>query len=215
MNSNEKRIKTVTTKYKVQNVSQIPEIQEKRRHTFEEKRTTLIYYQEPRVNNISADELELYRLEKSVADAWLNEYHPFQAPRGNVLSLGLVKDATIYCIMTFKKSRDKQYVAELSRLSMLPTYNIIGGYDRLSSFATKLGLYNIVAYVNLSFENEDDYKSIGMKYVRDIQRTKWWVNRTQKISDASRRQKHLTENEMIFKGYICVYDCGQHVYVTQ
>ena len=214
MNSNEKRIKTLTTLYKVRNVAQLPEIQEKRRQAFEEKRTTVIYYQEPRVNNISADELELYRLEKSVADEWLNEYHPFQAPRGNVLSLGLVRDDTIYSIMTFKKSRDKQYVAELSRLEMLPTYDVIGGYDKLSSFASELGLYNIIAYVNLSFENVADYESIGMKYVRDIQRTKWWVRGTTKMSDASRRQKHLTDNEMVFQGYIPVYDCGTHVYVV-
>lgn len=214
MDSNDKRIKTNTLKYKVQNVAQLPEVQEKRRKTFEEKRTTLIYYQEPRVNNISADDLELYRLDNDVADEWLNKYHPFQAPRGTVLSLGLVKDDIIYCIMTFKKSRDKHYVAELSRLGMLPTYNVIDGYDKLSSFASELGLYNIIAYVNLSFENVSDYESIGMKYVRSIQRTKWWIKDTNKISDASRRQKHLTENEMIFKRYVPVYDCGTCVYVV-
>lgn len=213
MCNNEKRIKTNLLKYKVRNVAQLPEVQAKRRKTFEEKRVTLMFYQEPRINLIESADLTTYRLSKAVADKWLDTYHPFGAPRGNVLCLGLVKNDTIYAIMTFKKSRDSQYVAELSRLWMLPTYQIIGGYDILSSEASALGLYNIVAYVNMSFENYLDYESIGMKHVRNIQRTKWWVSGTHKISDASRRQKHLTETELIFQGYTPVYDEGTRVYV--
>ena len=212
MYNNEKRIKTNLLKYKVENVAQLPDVQAKRQKTFEAKRTTLVFYQEPRINIIDGYDLTIYRIDKDVADAWLNKYHPFKAPRGNVLCLGLVKDDTIYAIMTFKKSRDPNYVAELSRLWMLPTYQVTHGYDILSSEASALGLYNIVAYVNMSFENHLDYQSIGMKYVRDIQRTKWWIKSDNKISDASRRQKHLTANEMIFKGYIPVYDSGTKVY---
>ena len=212
MYNNEKRIKTNLLKYKVENVAQLPDVQAKRQKTFEAKRTTLVFYQEPRINIIDGYDLTIYRIDKDVADAWLNKYHPFKAPRGNVLCLGLVKDDTIYAIMTFKKSRDPNYVAELSRLWMLPTYQVTHGYDILSSEASALGLYNIVAYVNMSFENHLDYQSIGMKYIRDIQRTKWWIKSDNKISDASRRQKHLTANEMIFKGYIPVYDSGTKVY---
>lgn len=214
MYNNEKRIETNLLKYKVQNVAQLPEIQEKRRKTFETKRTTILFYQEPRVNVIDGHDLTVYRLNKDVADCWLNKYHPFKAPKGNVLCLGLVKDDIIYCIMTFKKSRDSQYVAELSRLWMLPTYQIIGGYDILSNEASQLGLYNIVAYVNMSFENYKDYESIGMKYVRDVQRTKWWVRGDAKISDASRRQSKLKQEDMTASGYLPVYDCGIRVYVV-
>lgn len=214
MYNNEKRIKTNLLRYKVENVAQLAEVQEKRRQAFDAKRTTVLFYQEPRINIIDGQDLTLYRLNKSVADEWLNMYHPFGSPRGNVLCLGLVKDNTIYAIMTFKKSRDSHHVAELSRLWMLPTYQVVGGYDILSSEASALGLYNIVAYVNMSFENYADYESIGMKYVRDIQRTKWWIKDKEKISDASRRQKHLTEYELIFKNYIPVYDCGTRVYVV-
>lgn len=212
--NNEKRIKTNLLKYKVKNVAQLPEVQAKRRNTFEEKRTTLVFYQEPRINIIDGHELTVYRLNKTVADQWLDAYHPFGKPRGNVLCLGLVKDDVIYAIMTFKKSRDSQYVAELSRLWTLPTYHITDGYDILSNEASNLGLYNVIAYVNMSFENYQDYEAIGMKHLRDIQRTRWWVKAHHKISDASRRQKHLTENEMIFKGYIPVYDCGTRVYTS-
>lgn len=215
MNSNEKRIKTLLEKRNVTNVAFLPEVQEKRRKTFEDKKTIIIFDQQQRTNILYAKDLILYKIDKSIADKWLNKYHPFRAPKGNILCLCLADESEIYCIMTFKKSRNKEYIAEISRMWMLPTYNVIGGYDRLSKFATELGIYNIVAYVNMSFENYKDYESIGMKYIRDIQPTKWWVCGEDRISDASRRQKKLTENELIFKGYFPMHDCGQRVYVFQ
>ena len=214
MNSNEIRVKTNLLKYKVENVSQLAEIQEKRRRTFAEKRTTILFYQEPRVNMINGHELTLYKLDKDIADSWLNEYHPFKAPKGNVLCLGLVKDSTIYCIMTFKKSRDSRYVAELSWLWMLPTYQVIDGYEILSSAASELGIYNIVAYVNMSFENYLDYESIGMKHVRDNQRTKWWIKGDNKMSDASRRQSKIKQETLLNDGWSLAYDCGIRVYTA-
>lgn len=214
MNSNEIRIKTNLLKYKVENVAQLSEIQDKRRKTFEDKRTTILFYQEPRINVIDGHELTLYKLDKGIADDWLNTYHPFKAPRGNVLCLGLVKDDIIYCMMTFKKSRDSTYVAQLSRLWMLPTYQVVDGYQILSSAASELGVYNIVAYVNMSFENYQDYESIGMKYVRDIQRTKWWINNDDKMSDASRRQAKIKQETLIAEGWSPAYDCGIRVYVV-
>lgn len=212
--NNEKRIKTNLLKYKVENVAQLSEVQDKRRRSFESKRTTILFYQEPRINIIDGHELTVYKLDKAVADNWLNMYHPFGAPRGNVLCLGLVKDETIYAIMTFKKSRDAQYVAELSRLWMLPTYQVIDGYDILSNEASNFGLYHIIAYVNMSFENHMDYESIGMQYIRDIQRTKWWIRDDKRMSDASRRQYKIKQEDMRSKGYLPVYDCGVRVYVV-
>lgn len=213
MNSNEKRIKTLLETRNVTNVAFLPEVQDKRRKTFEDKKTIIIAYQDSRIHTVFGKDLTIYHLNKTVADEWLNKYHPFRAPKGNVLSLGLSDGKEIYCIMTFKKSRNKEYFAELSRLWMMPTYNVVGGYDKLSTYASELGIYNIVAYVNMSFENYRDYESIGMKHIRDIQPTKWWICGEDRISDASRRQKKFTENELIFKGYIPMYDCGQRVYV--
>ena len=213
--SNKKRIETNLSLYNVDNVSKIPEIQEKRRKTFESKRTTLLFYQEPRINIIKGSELKIFRLDKQYADEWLNIYHPFKAPRGDVLSLGLVDNEQTYCIMTFKKSRDKQYIAELSRMWMLPTYNVIDGYDILSSEASNFGISSIISYVNMSFENYKDYESIGMKHIRDIQRTKWWIKDDIKMSDASRRQYKLKQEDMISSGFLPVYDCGQRVYVFE
>lgn len=210
--ANDKRKETLRSKYGIDNISKIAEIQEKRRQTFAAKRDTLIFYQEPRIHNIQASELQVYKLDVEYANHWLNLYHPFRATKGTVLALGLCKDDVTYCIMTFKKSRNKDYVAELSRLWMLPTYNVIEGYELLSKYASEFGIYSIVAYVNLSFENVNDYKSIGMKYLRTNQRTKWWFKNNEIVSDASRRQKGLSHNDMVFRGYNFAYDCGIEVY---
>lgn len=209
---NSKRKSTLNKLYNVDNVSQLSEVQEKRRATFAAKRDTLLFYQEPRINKIQASDLQVYKLDVEYANQWLNEYHPFKAPRGTVLALGLCDESQTYCIMTFKKSRNKNYVAELSRLWMLPTHDVVDGYQVLSQYASEFGLYNIVAYVNLSFENVDDYKSIGMKYVKTNQRTKWWLRNNEIVSDASRRQKGLSHNDMVFRGYGFAYDCGIEVY---
>lgn len=210
--SNMKRIHTVNEKYGVDNVSQLRNIQDKRRYTFDQKRT-MLQFDPPHIKHeISGDNLTLYRLNKQISDEWLNMYHPLKAPRGNLLCLGLVKDDTIYCLMTFKKCRDKRYNAELSRMWMLPDYYVTGGYSILSEYASKFGLYNIVAYVNLTFENYLEYESIGMTHVRNIQKTRWWIKDSNKITDASRRQQGILEDDLIKDGWLPVYDCGQAVY---
>lgn len=215
MTREEKRIATMIERYGVTNAATLESVQQKRRQAFENKRTTILFYQEPRINNIEGSSLTLFRLDKEYADTWLTRYHPFGAPRGNVLCLGLVKDDQVYCMMTFKKSRDPHYTAELSRMWMLPTYNVTGGYDILSTEASNLGINSIIAYVNLSFENADDYESIGMKPVRDFQRVKWWIKNEMKMSDASRRQRQLSEQYMQQHGWSSAYDCGRRVYVFQ
>lgn len=215
MTSSEKRRITCNSKYHVDNVSKLEEVQRKRRSTFESKSKYIFYYQVPKTKIIDGSELEVYKLQKSVADDWLTRFHPFGAPKGNILSLGLVKNDTVFCIMTFKKSRNASYMCELSRLGMLPEYNIIRGYDILSQTASELGLYNIVAYVNRSFENIHDYESIGMRYARDIQKTHWWIKGNHRISDASRREQNISKDDLLSDGWDSVFDCGTAVYEVQ
>lgn len=212
LTTNEKRKITVQTKYNTDNVSKLKWVQDKRKETFNKNKDILIFYQEPRIHNIDGNTLDIYRLNINVANEWLDKYHPFRSPKGNVLAIGLVKDDRIYCLMTFKKSRNKKYDAELSRMWMLPTYNIKHGYDILSQEASNFGINNIVAYVNMSFENYKDYESIGMKYIRDNQKTLWWMKNNERISDASRRQKQFSREYMLNSGYVPLYDCGQRVY---
>lgn len=204
--------RTLINRYGVENPNQIESAKEKRKLTFQLKEDTLLFYQEPRTITINAKDLQVYRLDLDYTKDWLNKYHPFKAPKGMVLAFGLCDASQTYCIMVFKKSRNKNYVAELCRLWMLPTYDIVDGYQVLSKQASEFGIYNIVAYVNLSFENVNDYKSIGMKYIRKNPRTKWWFRNNEIISDASVRQKGLSHNEMVFKGYSFAYDYGTEVY---
>lgn len=204
--------RTLINRYGVENPNQIELAKEKRKLTFRLKDDTLLFYQEPRVNTINAKDLQVYKLDINYTKDWLNKYHPFKAPKGIVLAFGLCDDSQTYCVMAFKKSHNKNYVAELCRLWMLPTYNVVDGYQVLSKQASEFGIYNIVAYVNLSFENVNDYKSIGMKYLRTNQRTKWWYKNNEIVSDAACRQKGLSHNDMIFRGYRFAYDYGIEVY---
>jgi hypothetical protein len=114
-------------------------------------------------------------------------------------------------MMTFRKPRNAKYSVELSRMWMLPTYYVTNGYNMLSDYATQFGLYNIVAYVNLTFELFEEYEKIGMHSTRDIQRRKWWIGDNDVISDATRRQRRLTTDDMLNKGYHAEWDLGTAV----
>ena len=212
--SNDKRSQTNLIRYGTDNVSKLPWVQSKRLSTYEKRRNFLgYYYKKPEVHTvINGEDLKIYRLNKDVSDNWMNEYYPLKAAKGTVLAIGLVKDNTIYCMMTFRKSRDKRYYAELSRMYMLPGYYVKNGFSILSKFASDYGLYNIVAYVNSCFDDIEDYEDIGMKSNRDIQRKKWWWNGSNFISDASRRQSNLTVEDMINSGYSSYHDLGTAVY---
>lgn len=212
--SNHRRIETNLSRYGVDNISKLPWVQSKRLSAYEKKRNFLgYYYKKPEVHTIiNGEDLKIYRLNKDVSDTWMNEYYPLKAAKGTVLAIGLVKYDTIYCMMTFKKSRDKRYHAELSRMYMLPGYYVKNGFSILSKFASDYGLYNIVAYVNFCFDNFEDYEEIGMKSIRYNQRKKWWWNGSNFISDASRRQNNWYESEMIFSGYSSYHDLGTAVY---
>ena len=214
-NSQLKRNTTVMNKYGVDNVSKLTFVQSKRLSTFYKNRPCIHPDLKAPSTNICGSDLDIYRLNKSISDEWLNLYHPLGAPRGTLLSLGLVKDNTIYCMMTFKKSRDKHYNVELSRMWMIPGYYVKDGYNVLSDYATQFGLYNIVAYVNLTYESFEEYERIGMTSHRDIQRRKWWIKDDDIISDASRRQKHITIQSLIEKGYHPEWDLGTAVYESK
>ena len=215
MDKNELRKQTVMARYGVDNVAKLAKVQDKRRSTFASHRP-MIYYEQPQYDHtINADDCMVYKLNKDVADQWLDTNYILKAPRGNVLSLGLVKDDVIYAIMTFKKPKNPEYLVELSRLAMLPGYNVINGYDKLSKYASDFGLYNIVAYVRTSFDDVKYYEDMGMKYVRSIQPTKWWTRNNEFMSDASRRQYEYTQEMLLYDGWFPVYDCGQKVYVFE
>ena len=116
--------------------------------------------------HIPVSELEIYRLDNSVANRWLDKYHPEGSGKGAILCFGLVMDSEIFCVMTFRKPINKRYTTQLLRMWMKPGYYVDDGYDTLSRYASGFGLYNIVAYANPRYEDIEEYEKIGMSLVR-------------------------------------------------
>lgn len=176
---------------------------------------------------VYARNLEIYKLNNSVVDEFLNKYHLQGTCRGQLLCLGLVKDNVLYQVMTFGKSRyDKKHSIELLRLCTLPGYTVIGGASRLFSYATvQFGLYNIISYCDRSKFTGDVYEKIGMKLIRTTPPQEIWSRGNSKITANLLRQRGYdqlfntdygkgvsNEQLMIENGWLPVYDCGQFVY---
>ena len=213
MNINDKRRYTNLTRYGVDNVSKLPEIQAKRKTSFYSK-TNVIHYKKPPISIIlDGHMLSIYKVDTNYANNWLDVYHPLRRPRGNELNFGLVQNNTLYCIMSFKKPRDNRFAVELCRMWTLSGVEVLDGYNILSKYSSYYGLSNIVAYVNLSFESCSDYEDIGMISNRYLPRKRWWVNDDRYMRDDSRRQYKFSCEHMIQNGWLPAYDCGQTVHV--
>lgn len=165
---------------------------------------------------IDSSEFEVYRLTNSATDKFLNQNSYLGSRRGHLLCLGLVKDNEIYQVMTFgKPSYDKSYCAQIYRMCTKPGYSIVGGYDLLSKAATEFGLFNIVAYADLSKSDGLEYKNLGMKFVRNTQPRLIWSKNSDFINSAliqSGKSIYHSEEDLLKDGWLPVYDCGQAVY---
>ena len=179
----------------------------------------IVDYLRPREEH-DATEFQVYKLSNEATKEFLTKYHILGSHRGQVLSLGLVKDDTIYQIMTFCKSKyDKNYYAQLCRWCMLPGYEIVGGYDKLSSYASEqFGVDKVIAYVDRSKFDGSELEEIGMKLIRVSPPRKIWSRGKEFINDSlviSGKSKYHSEDELINDGWLPVYDCGQLVYATE
>lgn len=177
--------------------------------------------------SIYARNCEIYRLNLDVAEDFLNEYHLQGSCRGQLLCLGLVKDGTLYQVMTFGKSRyDSKHDIELLRLCTLPGYSVTGGASKLFSYATsEYALNNIISYCDRSKFTGHVYEKIGMKLIRTTPPQEVWSKGNQKITANLLRQRGYDQlfktnygkgasNEMLMleNGWAPVTDCGQLVY---
>lgn len=177
----------------------------------------IVEYLKPR-EILDANEFDVYKLTTSSANKFLNKYHILGSHRGQVLCLGLVKDDEIYQIMTFCKSRyNKNYYAQLCRWCTLPGYEISGGYDKLSSYASEqFGVTNVIAYVDRSKFDGSELESIGMKLDHITPPRLIWTKEGEYINSSlviSGKSKYHSYDELIEDGYVPMYDCGQRVYV--
>lgn len=176
---------------------------------------------------IYARQCEIYRLNIEPTDEFLNNYHLQGTVKGQIISLGLVKNSELLQVMTFGNPRyDKHYYSELLRLCTKPGYMIVGGAEKLFSFATKqLTIDEIISYCDLSKFSGAVYNRIGMKLKRVTEPQEVWSRGNRKITANLLRQRGYdqlfnsnygkeTSNEalMLQDGWLPVYDCGQAVY---
>lgn len=166
--------------------------------------------------SIQAYDMELYRLSIPATDTFLNLNHFYGTRRGQLLCLGLVKDDTIYQVMTFgKPTHSKDHQIQIFRMCTKLGYEVIGGYDRISKAASEFGLYNIIAYSDLSKTDGSEYEDVGMKLLRQTPPRLIWSKGHKYISSSlvvSGRSKFHSNQELIDNGWLPVYDCGQRVY---
>ena len=176
---------------------------------------------------VFARNCKIYRLNKSVADKFLNDYHIQKSCKGQLLYLGLVKDGELYQVMTFGKPRyDKKHDVELLRLCTRPGYTVVGGASKLFSFATsEYGLNNIISYCDRSKFLGTVYEKIGMKLIRTTPPQEVWSRDDEHITANLLRQRGYdqlfrtnygkgasNESLMLENGWLPIYDCGQYVY---
>ena len=168
---------------------------------------------------ISCDDMELYRLNTKVTNDFLNQNHYIGKCRGQLLCLGLVKDGDIYQVMTFGKPKfDKSHTIQIYRMCTKLGYEIDGGYDRLSRFASEFGLYDIIAYADFSKTDGSEYEAIGMKFDHQTQPRLIWSKDTKYINSTlviSGKSTYHSDQELLDDGWLPVYDCGQRVYIWQ
>lgn len=177
----------------------------------------IVKWLKPR-KTIDASEFDVYKLDLHVANEFLDKYHIFGSHRGQVLCIGLVKDNQIYQIMTFCKSiYNKNYYAQLCRWCTRPEYEICGGYDKLSSYASaQFGINNVIAYVDRSKFTGKDLEDIGMKLLNISPPRKIWSKGKKFINSSlivSGKSNYKSEDELLKDGWLPIYDCGQRVYV--
>lgn len=162
----EKCKQTLKANYAVDNPMKNKEVRNRVTKTWIDKSYPKAVQAPSCIIHMDAAELEIYRLDNSFADNWLNQNHPEGSGKGAILCFGLVRDSEVFCIMTFRKPINKRYTTQLLRMWMKPGYYVDNGYDTLSRYASGFGLYNIVAYANPEYEDIEEYEKIGMSLVR-------------------------------------------------
>lgn len=177
----------------------------------------------PRVD-VPVDQFEVYRLTPQATNEFLDKYDFQGGCRGQLLCIGLVKDGEIYQVMTFGKSKyDSDHHVQLMRMCTKAGYEIVGGYDTLSKWATDYGLYDIVAYSDISKGFNTTLEQLGMKRIRITQPREIWSKGKKYITDSLLQQHgaarllqvesdESNDKIMIDNGWLPVMDCGREVF---
>lgn len=168
---------------------------------------------------LNASEFQVYKLTEEVTDEFLIQNCIHGTCQGQLLSLGLVKNDTVYQVMTFGKSkRNENYHIEMKRACTKIGYKIIDGYDLLTQVASQeFGVDSCVTYQDLSKISDIDYEALGMKLLKVNSPRLFWSKGKRYISNylVQNPNTEYTETQLLADSWLPVYDCGQAVYVTQ
>lgn len=162
-----------------------------------------------------ARDCTLFKLHKSVGEAFVDRYDVAGNCRGQVLFLGLVYHGQLVQVMSFGKSRfNPNYYVELMRFCTKPRYRIIGGLSKLYNFARNyFDLHSIICYNDLSKFSGDSYSTIGMQLLRvNPPRLVWRKGKHAITTYAEYKYYHKTKSELLDSDWIPQWDCGQSVY---
>lgn len=165
---------------------------------------------------LPCEEFQVFRLNVESCNEFLRQNDYRNVPRNQILCLGLVKDQEIYQVMTFGKAKYQQdYIYQIYRTCTKLNYNIIGGYDKLSSEASKqFDITSCIAYADVSKPWIGQcYKDIGMKLQkRNPPNLLWSKGKEYKWDYIVRTHNTDSESKMIEEGWLPIYDCGTDVY---
>ena len=139
---------------------------------------------------LDSSEFEIFYLKENVTKKFLKANCIDPIDYDFKLSIGLIKENEIYQCITFGVVKDIEVEGHFQLYNVCTKlgYNIIGGLDRLSSEASRFGLYDIVAVSDRSKLNQSYYLEMGMK-------------------EATVEPPKLVDNDMIQ-----LYDCGRIIY---
>lgn len=143
---------------------------------------------------IESKELTPYKLNIDLTKEFLQENDYSKNMDGIVLSIGLVKNSTIYQVIVFSKNKhNKNFKLKLHKICNKQGYSVIGGLDTLSTIASlNFGIDRCIAYQDQSkpFIN-DKLESIGMKFYK--------YNHGKKVEIAGQITYSLGTNVYIFE----------------
>ena len=166
---------------------------------------------------LHCDEFQVFRLNVESCNKFLRQNDYRNVPRNQILCLGLVKDQEIYQVMTFGRAKYQQdYIYQIYRTCTKLNYNIIGGYDKLSSEASKqFDITSCIAYADISKPWIGRcYEEIGMQLQkRNPPNLLWSKNNNLKWDYIEKTYDTDSESKMIEEGWLPIYDCGTDVYV--
>ena len=178
--------------------------------------------------SIGARQCEVREVPVNECNQFLDKYHLQGKMYKQTYRYGLYYKDELVQLMTFGSARyDKKYDVELLRLCTKSGLAVVGGANKLFSFALKNNpeWTSIISYCDLAKFSGKVYTTLGMKEIRRTPPQAVWSKNSEKVTSMLLRQRGYdqlfktnygkgTSNEqlMLENGWLPVYDCGQAVF---